>query len=355
MVKKVYLVVILFIVILISFSAFYIFQNHSESEKSAPDNSNITIFLTGDVMFYFAVDSLLDEGVDVFGDFTPLFKTSDMVVINLEAPFTHSSENLKTVIPVKSDPEHASLLKEDNVKVACLANNHIMDYGETGLNDTLKTLKNYNITTVGAGENLQEAVKPAYFVVDNRTIAILNYFDTSTFQEFSTSELPPATSNSSGFAPADWNVIKENIDQAQKQANIVIVVFHYGNEYSTLPNEYQKDISRKCIDEGADMVVGSHPHVVQGVESYRGKVIFYSLGNFVFDQTNPSPKESMAVKFQDLNGNLSAIIYPFRMTNSCPRFMDTESSEAFLKILKEQSNADIKIEDGKGIINIEKS
>jgi len=84
-------------------------------------------------------------------------------------------------------------------------------------------------------------------------------------------------------------------------------------------------------------------------------VIFYSLGNFVFDQTNPSPKESMAVKFQDLNGNLSAIIYPFRMTNSCPRFMDTESSEAFLKTLKSQSNADIKIEDGKGIITIEKS
>jgi len=355
MVKKVYLVVILFIVILISFSAFYIFQNHRGSEKSVPDNSNITIFLTGDVMFDFAVDSLLDDGIDPFGDFASLFKTSDMVVINLEAPFTNSSKNLKTVIPVKADPKHASLLKEDNVKVACLANNHIMDYGETGLNDTLKTLKSYNITTVGAGDDLQESVKPAYFVVDNRTIAILNYFDTSTFQEFSTSELPPATSNSSGFAEADWNVIKENINQAKKHANTVIVVFHYGNEYSTLPNEYQKNMSRKCIDEGADMVVGSHPHVVQGAESYKGKLIFYSLGNFVFDQTNPSPKESMAVKFQDLNGNLSAIIYPFRMTNSCPRFMDTESSEAFLKDLNAQSNVDMKIEDGKGIINIEKS
>jgi gamma-polyglutamate biosynthesis protein CapA len=131
MVKKVYLVVLLFIVILISFSAFYIFQNHSESEKSDPDNSNITIFLTGDVMFDFAVDSLLDEGIDPFKGFASLFKTSDMVVINLEAPFTNSSKNLKTVIPVKADPEHASLLKENNVKVVCLANNHIMDYGET--------------------------------------------------------------------------------------------------------------------------------------------------------------------------------------------------------------------------------
>jgi gamma-polyglutamate biosynthesis protein CapA len=355
MVRKVYLVVILSIIILISVSAFYIFQKNEEPQKSVPDNSNITIFITGDVMFYFAVDSLLDDGVNVFGDFTPLFKTSDMVVINLEAPFTNSKENLKTVIPVKADPEHAALLNEDNIKVACLANNHIMDYGKTGLNDTLKTLKANNITALGAGENLQEATKPAYFVVDNRTIAILNYFDTSTFHEFSTSELPAATSNSSGFAPAEWNMIKENLDDAKKQANIVIVVFHYGNEYSTTPTEHQKTISRKCIDEGADIVVGSHPHVIQGVESYKGKVIFYSLGNFVFDQTNPSPKESMTVKLQDLNGNMSAIIYPFRMTNSCPRFMDTESSEYFLKSLQAESNADIKIENGKGIITIENS
>ncbi len=351
--KKTYMVFILVIVLLISFSGIYIFQNHSTTKKSGPDNSNITIFLTGDVMFDFAVDSLLDEGVEVFGDFTPLFKTSDMVVVNLEAPFTNSSDNLKTVIPVKADPAHASILKENNINVACLANNHIMDYGETGLNDTLKNLKNYNITSLGAGENLQQASQPAYFVVDNRTIAILNYFDTTTFQEFSTSELPAATNNSSGFASADWGIIRENLDQAKKQADIVIVFFHYGNEYSTSPNEFQKNISRKCIDEGADMVVGSHPHVIQGVESYKGKVIFYSLGNFVFDQTNPSPKESMAVKFQDLNGNLTAIIYPFRMTNSCPRFMSTESSESFLKTLKAQSNVNIKIEDGKGIINIE--
>ena len=148
--------------------------------------------------------------------------------------------------------------------------------------------------------------------------------------------------------------MKENLDEAKKQADIVIVILHYGNEYSTSPNEYQQNISRKCIDDGADMVVGSHPHVIQKVESYQGKVIFYSLGNFVFDQTNPSPKESMAVQFQDLNGNLSAIIYPFRLTNSCPLFMDTESSESFLKSLRAQSDADIKIENGKGIIAIEK-
>lgn len=181
MVKKVYLVVILSLVILISFTSWSFIQNHSEPQKSKPAASNITIFLTGDVMLDFAVDPLLDNGVDVFGDLTPLFKMSDLVVINLEDPFTNSSNNLKTVVPVKAAPEHAKILKEDNVNVACLANNHIMDYGESGLNDTLKTLKSYNITTVGAGSNLQEAAKPAYFVVDNRTIAILNFFDTKTF------------------------------------------------------------------------------------------------------------------------------------------------------------------------------
>ncbi|MBI4813794.1 MAG: CapA family protein [Methanobacterium sp.] len=353
MIKKVYLALILSLVLLISFSSMYILQSHSEPQKLKSEASNITIFLTGDVMLDFAVDPLLDSNVDVFGDLTPLFKMSDLVVINLEDPFTNSSNNLKTVVPVKADPEHAHILKDDNVNVACLANNHIMDYSESGLNDTLRTLETYNITTVGAGSNLQEASKPAYFVIDNRTIAILNFFDTTTFQEFSESELPPATANTSGFAPAEWSVIKENVDQAKTQADIVIVVFHYGNEYSTSPNEYQQNLSRKCIDEGADLVVGSHPHVLQNVESYKGKLIFYSLGNCVFDQTNPSPKESMVVKLQDLNGNLTAIIYPFRITNSCPRFMSTQNAETFLKTIKAQSNADIKIEDGKGIINLD--
>ncbi len=324
-----------------------------EPQKSQPETSNITIFLTGDVMFDFAVDPLIDSGVDVFGDLTPLFKTADIVVINLEDPLTNSTNNLKTVVPVKADPKDVQVLKNDNINVACLANNHIMDYGESGLNDTLNTLKSYNITTLGAGENLQQASKPAYFVVDNRTIAILNFFDTTTFQEFSKSELPPATENSSGFAPAEWNIIKQSLDGAKNHADIVIVVFHYGNEYSTVPNQYQENISRKCIDEGADMVVGSHPHVLQRVESYNGKLIFYSLGNCVFDQSNPSPKESMVVKLQDLNGNLTAIIYPFRITNSCPRFMDTRRAEAFLNSIKAQSNADIKIDNGKGIIEIE--
>jgi len=352
MVKKVYLGVFLSLVIILSFFSYYTIQNYSEPGNSKPETSNITIFLTGDVMFDFAVGPLIDSGVDVFGDFTPLFKTSDLVVINLEDPLTTSNDNIKTAVPVKANPEYAKILKDDNIDVVCLANNHIMDYGESGLNDTLKALKKYNITTVGVGENLQEASKPAYFVVDNRTIAILNFFDTTTFQEFAEAELPPATDNSSGFAPADWNVIKENLDQARTQADIVIVVFHYGNEYSTTPNQYQKNISRKCIDEGADLVVGSHPHVIQGVESYKGGLIFYSLGNFVFDQSNPSPKESMIVKLQDLNGNLTAIIYPFRITNSCPRFMDTQSAETFLESVKAESDADIKIENGKGIINM---
>jgi gamma-polyglutamate biosynthesis protein CapA len=351
--KKAYLLLIVSLVIILSLLSYYIIQNLDEPQKSQPGASNITIFLTGDVMFDFAVDPLIDSGVDVFGDLTPLFKTADMVVINLEDPLTNSNNNLKTVVPVKADPKDVQVLKNDNINVVCLANNHIMDYGESGLNDTLNTLKSYNITTVGAGENLQQASKPAYFIVDNRTMAILNFFDTTTFQEFSKSELPPATENSSGFAPAEWNLIKDNLEQARKQSDIVIIVLHYGNEYSTVPNQHQENLSRKCIDEGADMVVGSHPHVIQRVESYNGKIIFYSLGNCVFDQSNPSPKESMVVKLQDLNGSLTAVIYPFRITNSCPRFMDTKSAEAFLKSIKTQSNANIKIDDGKGIIDIE--
>lgn len=269
------------------------------------------------------VSTVLDSE-DVFQDLKQLFKTSDLVVINLESPFTTSTQNLKQSIPLQADPKYAQVLKDNNINVVCLANNHIMDYGSGGLNDSIATLKKYNISYIGAGENLQKATEPAYFNVNNTKVAILNFFDITTFTEFSESEMPPATNNTPGFAPADWNIVKERIDQAKNKSDIVVVVFHYGNEYSTTPNQYQESLSRKSIDEGADLVVGSHPHVPQRVESYNGKLIFYSLGNCVFDQSNTATLDSMVVELKVLNGSAGVTLYPIHIVNSIPNSWATK-------------------------------
>jgi len=205
---------------------------------------------------------------------------------------------------------------------------------------------------MGAGENLQEALQPAYFNINGKKIAIINFIDLTTFQGFSNSELPPATNNSPGFAPAEWNLVKNSIDTAKNQSDIVVVLFHYGNEYSFSPNKYQTDLSRKCIDEGADMVVGAHPHVPQEIESYKGKLIFYSLGNCVFDQSNPITKDSMIVQLQIVNGNADVTVIPIHIVNSSPKIMDNSQANVFLNKINAESNIKMDIENGRGILNV---
>ena len=311
-----------------------IFNQPTSVTSSYNNRSNVTLFFTGDVMLGRGVDKILAGGQNVFINFDPLFLNADAVIVNLEDPLTTSSINYKKTVPLKANPIYAPLLKKNNIFVACLANNHIMDYGNTGLTDTINALKSNGINYTGAGNNLDQATQPVYLNIKGRKIAILNFLDNSTFTEFLPSEMPGATVNSPGYAPADWNIIKQRIDESKQNSDITIVVFHYGNEYSTTPNPSQIELSHECIDEGADMVIGSHPHVIQKIESYKGKPIFYSLGNFVFDQTNPATHSSLMVEMDLSGNNANVIVHPITLVNSIPRPMDNTTSTALLEQLK---------------------
>lgn len=346
--KKVYLGIILVIFLV---SVVYLGFNNVKSQPQSLQPSNVSMIFTGDVMFGRGVESVIND--NIFGDLRSLFLQSDIVVINMESPFTTSNINYKKAIPLKANPNNAHILKDNNVNVVSLANNHIMDYGPQGLKDTITALDKYNINHIGAGDNIEKAVQPAYFNKDNKRIAILNFFDKSTFQGFSETELAQATNNTPGSAPASPEIIKKSIDNAKEKADIVIVTFHYGNEYSFTPNGYQTNISRKCIDDGADLVIGTHPHVPQGIESYKNKLIFYSLGNCVFDQSNPLTKESMIVGLNIINGTPDVEVIPIRIVNSSPKFMNKNNAEIFLKNIQRNSNANINIVDGIGHLNME--
>lgn len=356
--KKIILGIILLILIALT-AVFLLALSVTTSENktlqyNSPQSSSFSMVLTGDVMFGRGVGSAISNNPNIFWDLKPIFKQSDLVVVNLESPLTTSNINFKKTVPLKANPAYAHILKENNIDVVGLANNHIMDYGPVGLTDTLATRDKYNITHMGAGENLQDALQPAYFnIIDNRVV-IINFMDLTTFQGFSESELPPATNNSPGFAPAQWNLVKWSIDTAKSQADIVIVFFHYGNEYSLTPNKYQTELSRKCIDESADIIVGSHPHVPQSIESYKGKLIFYSLGNCVFDQSNPITKDSMVVQLQIVNGNACVTVIPIHIVDSSPKIMNNQSAVEFLNRINRESNVKMDIVNGKGklIMNI---
>jgi poly-gamma-glutamate synthesis protein (capsule biosynthesis protein) len=163
------------------------------------------------------------------------------------------------------------------IQTVSVANNHADNAGVNAFVDMLNTLHESQITTCGGGKNLAEARQPAIQTVEGTRIALLGY-----------NEIPPggpyAHANSPGVTPVDLTTLPQEIAAARQQADLVIPFFHWGIEYTKDPTTTQQQAARLAIDSGADMVLGSHPHWVQAIESYKGRLIIYCLGNFVFDQ-----------------------------------------------------------------------
>src|SRR5947209_1652824 len=163
------------------------------------------------------------------------------------------------------------------IQTLSLANNHSVNGGVEAFTDMMHTLHEHNITTCGGGNNLAEARQPAIQTVKGTRVALLGY-----------NEIPPggpyADVNSPGIAPVDLTTLPQDIAAARKRADLVIPFFHWGVEYTKDPTTTQQQAAHLAIDSGADMVLGSHPHWVQAIESYKGRLIIYCLGNFIFDQ-----------------------------------------------------------------------
>ncbi len=239
-------------------------------KKEAPE---ITLLFTGDIM--------LDRGVKIEvegtgnGDFSfPFLKVADILrgaditAGNLEGPLSDKGEEVGNVYSFRMPPRALQGLTSAGFDVLFLANNHIGDWGREALEDTVLNLENAGIAAAGAGRTSVEAYAPKILEVKGTKIAFLS------FSEFFVS----------GAALAEEAAITNFILQAKEMADVVIVAFHFGEEYSKEPSERQKSLAELAVDQGADLIVGSHSHVVQPLEVYNGKYIVYSLGNFVFDQ-----------------------------------------------------------------------
>lgn len=257
------------------------------------NNDYVTLTAVGDIMLGWGVEERIKgwSGGYPFESVAPILQSSDITFGNLEAPLTTESKKAvwdytkildkpviidgKTYgrsIYCKADPVAAERLSHAGFNVLSLANNHIMDYGEEGLNETLDTLIQCNIKTVGAGRNLSEARKPVIFEVNGVNIGILAYCDTYI-----------AGGRRAGVAPTKY--IEQDIQNLKKCADFIVVSIHQGMDISEYPLKSEIERMHQIIDWGANIILRHHPHVVQGVEEYNGGVILYSLGNFVFDYT----------------------------------------------------------------------
>ena len=240
----------------------------------------------GDVMLAFHPAFLADrEGPDSPWRCLRAFLDSSVVVINLEAPFTRVEVPM---IPDKAflfrvDPRYVRVLMAGGVRVAATANNHIMDYGVRGLQETHRTLDQAGIAHVGTGMDIRAARRAVVLDTLGERVVFLAY--SLTFpEEYWAGQNRPGTA----FGHARW--IREDVRNARKEASFVVVMFHWGRERWPAPRPYQIALAHAAVEAGADLVIGHHPHVVQPVEIYRDRAIFYSLGNGLFGSSSPKPQ-----------------------------------------------------------------
>jgi poly-gamma-glutamate capsule biosynthesis protein CapA/YwtB (metallophosphatase superfamily) len=254
-----------------------------------PVQGEITIAAVGDLMLGGRAEPfLMKYGPDYpFTNTMPVLSRADVVVGNLESSISTTGTAVKNKkFTLRAAPIAVQALKKAGIRVVTLANNHSMDFGPLALKDTIGILDKNNILHTGAGMDLDDARAPAILKVKGKTIAFLSYSLTFPLAFYASAGRP-------GTAPGYADFVRSDIKKARLAADLVVVSFHWGGELMTTAKDYQVELGRKSVDWGADLVLGHHPHVLQELEVYQGRLIAYSLGNFVFGSESNRTNNSM--------------------------------------------------------------
>ena len=206
-----------------------------------------------------------------------LFERDDLTIINNECPSTDVVAPVDKTFVFRCDPRALDEAREAGVDVANLANNHAFDQGPQGLLDSIRNIERAGIVPVGAGTSQHKADAPAYIEVKGWTVAVVGVGEVTDPD----SQVAFGDEIGTSVGP-DFPRALAAIREAEANADLVIVVIHWGVELDTQPREYQVDEAHRMIEAGADMIFGSHAHRLQPMDTYEGKPIFFGLGNFVW-------------------------------------------------------------------------
>lgn len=269
----------------------------------------------------------------------------DLTAGNLEFPVTKRGTPVTgTPYVFKGSPDVLPSIRNAGFDVLSLANNHALDQGVEGMLDTMKYLDEAGLSHMGAGNNDTEAFTPVIKEVRGIKVAYIGLSKVVPFSSWK------ADKNTAGLAETyDTRRATEAIAKAKKEADIVVVMVHWGKERVDQPEPYQKDFGKQYIDAGADLVIGSHPHVLQGFEMYKGKWIAYSLGNFIFSSY---PKETAGETgvldaLCTKNGDCEMTFHPMFTVNAQPTPLEGEKAKALLDRLTSVSFGVKLNEDGR--------
>ncbi|MBD3290843.1 CapA family protein [candidate division KSB1 bacterium] len=289
------------------------------------------IFIGNHVIYY-----LKKHGTGYPFDSTKAVLTAaDLAIGNLEAPFATKGKKFDKKFNFKIHPKYATGLPDAGFDVLNLANNHTMDYGVEALVSTLNTLDSLGLKYSGAGLNKEQALRPA--IMEHNGIKVAFIGCSLTFPaEFW------ATEDSAGtFYPQETELVNM-IKYCEGVADFTVITFHWGAESRITPKPYQRDYAHLSIDAGADLIIGHHPHVLQGVELYRNRLIFYSLGNFAFGSYTKKARDAAILKaYLTTSGLLYARVIPISVYNYevsfQPRILKRKQANRVISHLKEIS------------------
>ena len=269
---------------------------------------------------------------------------SDLFYINHEYTISDRGTPLAgKYYTFRAKPERMNLLKEMGTDIVSLANNHVYDYGEEALLDTVDLLDEAGIPYVGGGRNIAEAKQPVYFVINGMKIGFVGASNGEKIRY-----TPQATEESAGILRAyDTTEYNQVISEASKECDYLIAYIHWGTEDSNYLNSDQQRWGREFLDSGADIVIGGHPHVLQGIEYVDGKPIIYSLGDFWFNhETKYTGVLKLNIQYEGLK-EMSFV--PCLQTNFTTQYLERSEEQEELYDFLEELSPNIQI-DSQGII-----
>lgn len=298
-----------------------IFNQNHKILQNYPQDGLITVIATGDIIPARYINFQTVKRNDFNWPYELTFevlKNADLTFANLESPLITNCPVVTDGMVFCGDKKNIEGLKFAGIDIINLANNHFGNWGQKGVDETIKSLNENGISYTGING-------PEFKEIKGTKFAFLGYNNVG---------------NESLISSAEENKISKEISEAKRQADVIIVAFHWGTEYTSSPNQRQKDLAHLAIDSGADLIIGNHPHWIQPVEIYKGKIIAYAHGNFVFDQFwSQKTMEGVVGKYTFYKNKLIDVEFlPVQIDNfGQPSFVKSPKKEEILKNMYQES------------------
>ncbi len=294
------------------FLGFLFLSLYSCKEKK----ENTTILFAGDLLLDRGVRQKI-ENLGIEKLFHPsidsILKKHEIVIANLECPATKINAPINKQFIFRAEPEWLDELKKHHITHLNLANNHSMDQGRDGLIDTEKNINNYGLISLGFGNNAKEACQAQLLTSSPRKIYLFSSVQIAS-ENWVYLEQEPGVCEE----PVSDIVSKIKSLRQKEPHSVILVQFHWGPEHQLKPVTSQKQQAHQVINAGADAIIGHHSHTIQTIEHYKGKPIYYSIGNFIFDATRPINKKGILVGMKIHKEKIEFNTFPFKIQNCTP-------------------------------------